>query len=63
MMQWLESEYEEMHGSRGKRHYYLGMWLDYSITIIPEGSTRQLTIGYNRYKRNTHLIKPLQHQG
>ena len=20
-----------MHGSRGKRHYYLGMWLDYSI--------------------------------
>ena len=22
---------EKMHGSRGKRHDYLGMWLDYSI--------------------------------
>ena len=31
MKQWLESEYGEMHGSRGKRHDYLGMWLDYSI--------------------------------
>ena len=31
MIQWLESEYGEMHGSRGKRHNYLGMWLDYSI--------------------------------
>ena len=31
MIQWLESEYVEMHGSRGKRHDYLGMWLDYSI--------------------------------
>ena len=30
MIQWLESEYGEMHGSRGKRHDYLGMWLDYS---------------------------------
>ena len=20
-----------MHGSQGKRHYYLGIWLDYSI--------------------------------
>ena len=31
MIQWLESEYGEMHGSCGKRHDYLGMWLDYSI--------------------------------
>ena len=31
MIQWLESEYGEMHGSRGKRHDYLGMCLDYSI--------------------------------
>ena len=31
MIQWLESEYGEMHGSRGKRHDYLEMWLDYSI--------------------------------
>ena len=31
MIQWLESEYGEMHGSRGKRHDYLGMWLIYSI--------------------------------
>ena len=31
MIQWLESEYGEMHGSRGKRHDYLGMWLNYSI--------------------------------
>ena len=31
MIQWLESEYGEMHGSREKRHYYLGMWIDYSI--------------------------------
>ena len=28
MIQWLESEYAEMYGSRGKRHDYLGMWLD-----------------------------------
>ena len=32
MIQWLESEYGEMHGSRGKRHDYLVMWLYYSIT-------------------------------
>ena len=31
MIQWIESKYGEMHGSRGKRHDYLGMWLDYSI--------------------------------
>ena len=31
MIQWLESEYGEMHGSRGKKHDYLGMCLDYSI--------------------------------
>ena len=29
MIQWLESEYGEIHGSRGKRHNYPGMWLDY----------------------------------
>ena len=28
MIQWLESEYGEMHGSRGKIHDYLGMWLN-----------------------------------
>ena len=28
MIHWLESEYGEMHGSSGKRHDYLGMWLD-----------------------------------
>ena len=27
---WLESIYEEMHGTRGKRQKYLGMWMDYS---------------------------------
>ena len=27
---WLESIYDEMHGTRGKRHEYLGMWMDYS---------------------------------
>ena len=31
MIQWLESEYGEMHGSHGKSHGYLGMWIDYSI--------------------------------
>ena len=31
MIQWLESEYGEMHRSRGKRYYYRGMWTDYSI--------------------------------
>ena len=31
MIQWLESEYGKMHGSRGKMHDYLGMWLDYSL--------------------------------
>ena len=31
MIQWLESEYGEMHRSRGKRHDYLLMWLDESI--------------------------------
>ena len=28
MIQWLDSEYGKMHGSRGKKHNYLGMWLD-----------------------------------
>ena len=32
IIQWLELEYGELHGSRGKRYDYLGMWLDYSIT-------------------------------
>ena len=32
LIQWLESEYGEMHGSRRKRNDYLGMSLDYSIT-------------------------------
>ena len=27
MIQWLESEYGEMHRSRGKRNDYLGVWL------------------------------------
>ena len=27
IIQWLESEYGEMHGSRGNIHDYLGMWL------------------------------------
>ena len=31
MIQWLESEYGEMHRSHGNRKNYLGMWLDYSI--------------------------------
>ena len=31
MIQWLDSEYGEIHGSRGKRHDYLRMWIDYSI--------------------------------
>ena len=31
MIQWLESEYGEMHRLRGLRHDYLGIWLDYSI--------------------------------
>ena len=47
MIQWLESEYGEMHGSRGKRHDCLGMCLESSIPggsghihgIIPEGIT------------------------
>ena len=28
IIQWLESEYVEMYGSCGKRHDYLGMWID-----------------------------------
>ena len=28
MIQWFESEYGEMHRAHGKRHDYLGMWLD-----------------------------------
>ena len=28
MIQWIESEYGEMYVSRGKRHDYLGMWID-----------------------------------
>ena len=31
MIQWLESEYGEMHGSHGKIHENLGLWLYYSI--------------------------------
>ena len=30
-IQWLESEYGEIHGSRGKRNDHLGMWLYYSV--------------------------------
>ena len=30
-IQWLESEYGEMHGSHWKRNDYLGMWIDYSV--------------------------------
>ena len=29
MILWIESEYGEMHGSRGKKHDYLGIWIDY----------------------------------
>ena len=47
MIQWLQSKYGEIYGSCGKRLYYLGMWLDYSIPggnahihgKISEGST------------------------
>ena len=28
MIQWIESEYGEIHGSRGKIHDYLGMWIN-----------------------------------
>ena len=31
MVQWLESEYGEMNGSREKRYDYLGLWIDYPI--------------------------------
>ena len=70
MIQWLESEYGEMHGSRGKRHDYLVMWLNYSITggsahihgRIPDGSTRRFRRGDNRDTRNTCRIKPFQRQ-
>ena len=31
IIQWLESEYGKMHGLHGKKHNYLGIWLDYSI--------------------------------
>ena len=34
MIQWLESEYGEMHSSRGKRHDYLRMWIYYLIPGI-----------------------------
>ena len=44
MIQWLESEYGEMHGSRGKRHDYLGMWLYYSIP-------REVRISMEEYMR------------
>ena len=44
MIQWLESEYGEMHKSRGKIHDYLGMWLDYSIP-------REVRISMEEYLR------------
>ena len=28
MNQWLDPEYGEMYSSRGKRHNYLGIWID-----------------------------------
>ena len=34
-----------MHGSRGKRHYYLGMWLDYSIPGEVHISTKEYLRG------------------
>ena len=43
---WLESIYGEMHGTRGKRHEYLGMWMDYSkrgeVKISTEGYLREV---------------------
>ena len=33
MIQWIESEYGEIHGSRGKMHDCLGMWLYYPIPV------------------------------
>ena len=43
---WIESIYSEMHGTRRKRHKYLGMWMDYSnrgeIKISIEGYLREI---------------------
>ena len=44
MIHWLESEYGEIHGSHGKRHYYLVMWLNYSIP-------REVRISMEEYLR------------
>ena len=41
---WLDFIYGKMHGNRGKRHKYLGMWMDYSkrgeVKISMEGYLR-----------------------
>ena len=46
----LESIYSEMHGTRGKRHEYLGMWMDYSkiveVQISMEGYLREVLDGF-----------------
>ena len=43
---WLESIYGMMHGTRGKLHKYLGMWMDYSkrgeVKIYMEGYLREV---------------------
>ena len=43
---WMESIYSEMNGTRGKRHEYLGMWMDYSkrgeVKISTEGYLREV---------------------
>ena len=69
MIQWLDSGYGEIHRSRGKRHYYLGMWIDYSILgevrIFMEeyeGSAQRLPGGNNRDTRNTCRREPFQCQ-
>ena len=43
---WLESVYGKMHGTRRKRHEYLGMWMEYSkkgeVNISMEGYLREV---------------------
>ena len=57
MIQWIESEYGEMHGSHGKIHHYLGMWIDYSITVGVHISMEEYLRGVlNDFQEDTHML-------
>ena len=65
---WMESIYGEMDGNHGKRHKYLGMWMDHSkrgeVKISLEGYLREVLddfleeiTGRVKMPADTHLFE------